>query len=1024
MHKIVPGVLLALCVWFPFLSIFAQSSTDTTSRKVSQYVEKIFPGADIPGLSLIIISGNELKITSYGYADVEQRRKVSPKTLFQLGSCSKAFTALAVTMLEEQGKLRLDTYVSDYLSWFTVKYKGHEVPITLRQLLHHTSGIPFNTIAGIPQTDSNDALEQTVRKLVGIDLSAMPGRRFEYATINYDVLALVIQTITHISFEEYVQNSIFREIGMQHTTIGHPDDRQQMALGYKIGFFAARPYEAPVFRGNNAAGYVISNAEDMSKWLRLQMGITSMDLSSSIERTHERDETVYPQQDMSSYARGWKVSLRGDGEIIHDGLNPSFTCFVGFVPGKKIGVAVLANSNSSYTNFIGENVLKLLEGEATSENIIPDDNNDRAYSIISYLLLAYCLGILTLIAILLYQAVAVKSVRYKFASPKPKAFVMSLGLLAPFLFGIYMIPKAIAGFTWEAMLIWTPVSFAAMLGLIVAAIVVSYIAYFVSLCFPNTSKFKMAAPLILLMSVLSGLANMGVVFLITSVLDFPDNLGYIFFYYILCLSLYLFGRWFVQVRLIEFNRELIYELRMELLEKIFSTTYQKFERIDRGRVYATFNDDVGTIGDSTNTIVMLITSAFTAIAAFIYLASIAFWATLITCALVISLTSVYYFVTKNTNKYFEEARDSRNIFMNLIGGIVDGFKEISIHRNKKLEYKADVAASANEFREKLSKANLKFVNASIVGESVLIGILGLVAFAFPKAFPTISNSTVLRFIIVLLYLIGPVNAILGSVPMIMRLRVAWKRVQQFIVDIPATINSKSSTQTPLNKDISFLRAEGLMFRYGDSSEPSSFSVGPIDFEVKRGEILFIIGGNGSGKTTLAKLLTGLYLPNEGRIVIDDRVVESSHLGENFSAVYNPTYLFEKLYDIQASGRYDYIDQYLELLGLDRKVKINGNEYSTINLSGGQRKRLALLQCYLEDSPIYLFDEWAADQDPQYRTFFYRTLLPEMRAAGKIVIAITHDEFYFDMADKVLKMDQGKLEVYSNKSVVSSAHASV
>ncbi|HYC30101.1 MAG TPA: cyclic peptide export ABC transporter, partial [Chitinophagaceae bacterium] len=378
-----------------------------------------------------------------------------------------------------------------------------------------------------------------------------------------------------------------------------------------------------------------------------------------------------------------------------------------------------------------------------------------------------------------------------------------------------------------------------------------------------------------------------------------------------------------------------------------------------------------------------------------------FWASLLTVLLITSLTTLYYFVSRSTNKYYEEARDTRNVFMRLINGVIDGFKELSLHSNKKQAYKEEVADSAQEYKVKMITASTRFVNASIVGETVLIAILGTVVFAFPQLFPGIKTYTLVSFVVVMLYLIGPVNGILNSVPGVMRLRIAWKRIRQFLDEIPANIGNKTVLQprTPVNS----LRTEGLCFQYG-----SSFAIGPIDLEVRRGEILFIIGGNGSGKTTLAKLLTGLYVPDDGQIKINGEVKEPYELGEYFSAIFSPLHLFEKLYNIKKTAD---IKKYLQLLHLEHKVQVNGNTYSTINLSTGQRKRLALLQCYLEDSPIYLFDEWAADQDPEYRHFFYRTLLPEMKKEGKIVIAITHDDHYFDVADKVVKMNQGQLEPY-------------
>jgi putative pyoverdin transport system ATP-binding/permease protein len=159
-------------------------------------------------------------------------------------------------------------------------------------------------------------------------------------------------------------------------------------------------------------------------------------------------------------------------------------------------------------------------------------------------------------------------------------------------------------------------------------------------------------------------------------------------------------------------------------------------------------------------------------------------------------------------------------------------------------------------------------------------------------------------------------------------------------------------------------------------------------------------------------------------MINEKVLKGSQLGEYFSVIFSPLYLFKKLYNIDSKGKSKEVEKYLQLLDLKEKVKIIENEYNSIDLSGGQRKRLALLQCYLEDSPIYLFDEWAADQDPGYRKFFYRTLLPEMKKLGKIVIAITHDDHYFDIADKILKMNQGKLESYFGEYLLQGTANSI
>lgn len=976
-------------------------------------VVELMEDGDIPGLSLIIVNGNQQIIKTYGVKGFDTEEVITPHTLFELGSCSKAFTGLALSKLVVDHKLSLNSNISEYIPWLKLKFNGNPAEVTLEQLLHHTSGIPWSTISKIPETNADDALEQTVRSLIGLDLKTEPGTEYEYATINYDVLALIIQQVANMTFESYLNDHILIPAQLNNTSIGYPIDKGRMATGHKVSFFNALEYEAPKFKGNNAAGYVISDANDVAVWLKMQIGLIESDFYELIESTHQRDETV-GLHGTSSYAIGWEVSLDGSGEIYHGGLNPNFTSYMTFRKKEKIGVAVLSNSNSTYTKFIGNKVMKSLAGEVIDREFKPGDRNDKTYSMIFGAVILYTLIVIILIIRVIYLSIIGERKFENLTIRKLVVYVISLIAVIPFLAGLYIIPMALADFSWKAMLVWTPTSLVALVFALVVAIAITYVSYFLSICFPETNEYKRRAPQIILMSILSGISNVVVIIMVTSAIGSQTELKYLIFYYTLTLVVYLLGRRFVQISLIKFTRGLIYDLRIQLIDKIFSTSYQKFEKIDRGRVYTALNDDINTIGTSTNLIVTLTTSAITTLGAFIYLSSIALWATFITIALIIAISSIYYFASVSTNIYFEKARDSRDVFMRLINGMIDGFKEISLHRNKKLEYKEDVADSAREYKEKISTADIRFTNAFLVGESLLVVLLGLISLGMKEVFPNVELYTVMSFVIVLLYLIGPLSSILSSVPSIMRLKIAWNRINQFIAEIPSNLNLNDRPKATASRVSSFV-AKNIKFEYSNGIDSGNFSVGPINLNIAEGEIIFIIGGNGSGKTTFAKLITGLYEPTEGKFLINDKLVYGHQLSEYFSVVFSPSFLFEKLYNIDLNEKGEALDEFLKILDLSEKVKVSDNRYNTIALSSGQRKRLALLQCYLEDSPIYLFDEWAADQDPDYRNFFYRTLLPEMKKLGKIIIAITHDDNYFDVADKVLKMKHGKIE-YSKENL--------
>jgi putative ATP-binding cassette transporter len=204
---------------------------------------------------------------------------------------------------------------------------------------------------------------------------------------------------------------------------------------------------------------------------------------------------------------------------------------------------------------------------------------------------------------------------------------------------------------------------------------------------------------------------------------------------------------------------------------------------------------------------------------------------------------------------------------------------------------------------------------------------------------------------------------------------------------------------------------GATHAYRREGQPHGFVLGPINATIRRGQVVFIIGGNGSGKTTLAKLITGLYLPESGQVRLDGRPIDDTNreaYRQLFSVVFDDAVIFESLWGLKAANVDERAQEYLRQLELDHVVTVSDGVFSTIRLSRGQRKRLALVTAYLEDRSIYMFDEWAADQDPTFRRIFYQRLLPELKRRGKTVVAVTHDDRYFEAADQLIKLEEGKV----------------
>lgn len=1014
--------VLILCVGLSIILSNTVLASVDKRESIDKYIEIISKEKSIPGLTIIMVDKDNTTIKNLGYSDKENNIKVNEKTKFELASCSKSFTALAAEQLAAKGTINLDDPVSKYIKGFILKYKGANQTVTIKQLLHHTSGIPTSTLFKIPEVSGQSALDDTVNVVNGIELNNKPGTVYEYATINYDIVALVIEKASGVSFEDYMDKNIFKPLGLKDTSIGKISNNPLMAKGYKIGFFKPRLYDAPTFKGNNAAGYIVTDAIDMERWLKIQLGLVNTELSELVLKTHIPDRTVAPYKgDLSSYGEGWFIYQDGNGEISHSGQNPNFTSYISFRPEEKIAVAVLANSNSGQTTYICKNIMKILNDKEPSDRKWKD-STDNILSIITILIAAY---VLVIFVFLIYTAIEIiKENRYFNVPSKEKSikFIACGFFTIPLLLAIYILPEAMLGTTWDAARIWAPISFVYFIAVLICAVISSYLLYIILSIFPHKNSYKRDLPLLITLSLVSGVANALVIFFVSNISINVSNAKYLIFYYLLIFLLYIISRKILETKLIKMTQAIIYDLRVKLFNKIFQVNYQEFEKIDKGRIITTFNNDISQLGNSANIIITAVTSIITIVCAFAYLCIVSLWATIITVVAITFVAVLFFIVSQKTRVYWEQSRDIQNTFMGKVNGLLDGFKELVLHINKKEEYKKEAFDVSEQFRVKVTTALTKFINSFLIGESFFIVALGIVALILPLFNLFGNRQDLAGFIMVLLYILGPVRGILTSIPNVLQISVAANRVKEFINDIPSTEYQLDDVRSNLiiPNTISNMEVREVTFEY-DNEVQESFSIGPVNLKINKGQAVFIIGGNGSGKTTLIKLITGLYNKKTGNILVDGKPIKQEVIGEYISIVFSDVYLFEKLYDIDFKNKKNLIEKYLKLLDIDDKVKIENGKFSTTKLSTGQRKRLALLRCYLEDKPIFIFDELAADQDPQFRNFFYTKLIPEMKAMGKVIIAITHDDHYFNVADRVVKMDLGQIESdnYTEESAAST-----
>ncbi|MBW5446411.1 cyclic peptide export ABC transporter [Cohnella sp. CFH 77786] len=984
-------------------------------QEIDAYVRGLMAKSGIPGLAVAIVEGKDnVLVRGYGWADRAAERPVTERTLFELGSTSKAFTALAVMQLEAEGLLDLDAHVDRYLPWLHFRFRGTQAQVTLRQLLHHTSGVPFRTIGDIPAADDEGALERTVRMLDGLELAFEPGEKYSYATINYDVLGLIVQEISGIPFERYMRERILAPLGLNGTYLYRAPEGADMAQGYKFGLMRPNAYDAPAYRGNTPAGYVVSSAADMASWLKVQLGVSdtgSID-PSLVRRTQLPDRTVAPGADGASYAAGWAVFQRGSGELLHDGSNPNFSSYVVIRPHDGIGVAVLANLSSAYTQTIGQGVMNLIIGKK-----LPDPAGDLYRSMdgtaSAVLFLSVPLIVLTLwrLGVSLLQAARGER-RWRGG---PARTTLSVAVLAAVLGGfgycLLRMPDVLYdGLNWRFMAVWAPFTLSAAAAAVFAAAFLFGLYYTFTLLCPKTDE-RIWFPLIVL-SLVSGFGNALIIFVVNQALNRGEDApfpGGLLMYLIAGIAVYVVGQKLVRTRLIRMSNDMVYRKRTELTSRILNASYRRVEQVEYGKIQAALNNDTETLSDFSNIVVTGATSFVTLMCCFVYMGTISVYGLLVSLLVIVGAAGLHFLFGRQAQRIWEQTRDIQNAFFAFIHHMTSGFKELSLHEGKRAGFRDDMIASSRLYRDTRIRGEMKFANVNVIGELLFSLVVGVIAFLFPVLFPAMQQASIRSYVFVLLYMTGPIHGILGTIPNLIRLRISWKRIQALAEELDS-VREKRTAGTEEETPAAFqsLELDRVVYRHPSPEEGQPFAVGPVSLSFRAGEITFITGGNGSGKSTLARLATGLYAPDEGTVRVNGIPMEPDRLGRHYSAVFSDFHLFEKLYGLDAAALRGKIDEYLFLLRLHDKVQIREGTLGTPGLSTGQRKRLALLISYLEDRPVYLFDEWAADQDPEFRRFFYETLLPELRERNKCVIAITHDDRYFGMADRIVKLELGKV----------------
>lgn len=986
--------------------------SEEQKKEIDECVKKQMKKGIIPGLAVSIVHGDQIIFQeNYGYSDLKNKTEVTPETIFEIGSCSKAFTGLGLLSLSEEGRVDLNASVREYLPWLQLKYaSGKETiypDITLSQVMHHTSGIPYTSISDIPEGSDIKLLEDTVRGLTDTYLSTYPGTEYEYATVNYDILGCIIEKVTNQSYDDYITEHVLNPLGLEQTYVFQSSELEKnKSKGYKLMFMRPREYKAPDYRGNTPAGYINTNIMDFSKWMMAQMQtIDTANLGDLIEESHQPDRSVAPQANGSSYAVGWQIFQSGEGEIVHTGNNPNYSASIMLKKGDDLGIAMLANINTQYLEQMSKEIRNIIYNR--QEAVVYNDMYKEADKFASVMSIITMLILITTIVLTvkIIAEIMQKKRRLKF---KRNSFIKVCGtaviVVAAATFALYHSNEIVmSGSNWSFVKVWAPNSLTLTLAMLFATTVAAVIYGMIEWLYPRENKNSYF--ILILISICSGCGNALLIIIINNaLLNIKKFQLWLMIYFVLCVLLYAIGQKIVRAKLIHITNDLVYQKRSGIVQAILHSSYERFEKIGTGRIQTALNNDTETISNFAGVVTLGFTNLVTLLCCFVYLSSINFISFIVSLFIVVAAATLYSIVGKKSRVLWEETRSLQDVFFEFINDILYGFKELAVNHKKRSGFSEDMFESSHVYKSKRIKADVMFTNVFIIGELIFTAVIGAVLFIYPMVFKNLDITMIRNYVFIYMYMTAPVRGILNSIPNIISIRVSWQRLNDFLNEINETIRDvKVDITIPKQVELSLMDVE---YEYVD--EDTRFKVGTIDYSFKNGTIYFITGGNGSGKSTLANLITGLYSPSKGKIYVNEREVNSRELGEMFTFVFSDYYVFRKLYGIDVDSKKEEITELLSRLHLSDKLQIEADSFSTLNLSTGQKKRLALLVCCLEDKSVYLFDEWASDQDPEFRRFFYTELLPELKNRGKCVIVITHDDAYFEHCDYCIQMQMGKI----------------
>ncbi|WP_375770522.1 cyclic peptide export ABC transporter [Archangium gephyra] len=462
-----------------------------------------------------------------------------------------------------------------------------------------------------------------------------------------------------------------------------------------------------------------------------------------------------------------------------------------------------------------------------------------------------------------------------------------------------------------------------------------------------------------------------------------------------------------QTLVVRLGQDAVFRLRLQVARGIAAAPLRRLEEVGRHRLFAALTEDVTAVAEALPGVGALFTDLCIVLGCLIYLAWLS--PVLLGAVFAVALVGIlsHQAVVRVAFTSIVAARRAQDEQVRHLLSLVEGVKELKLFQPRREAFlDGALQQVASTYRQHLLRGMTLLVAGAAWGHTLFLLAVGTLLFIVPR-WGSFSPDVLAGFVLGILYMSTPLEFTVTFLPQLGRARACLQNVQALgllLADAPEPQLAPSARPS-----WSRLELRGITHAYQREQDGREFVLGPLDLTLRPGELVMLVGGNGSGKTTLAKILTGLYEPEGGTLLLDGEPLTGERRAlhrQLFSAVFADSHLFDKLYGLGTPD--SQAQALLERLQLAHKVHITQGALSTTALSQGQRRRLMLLTAMLEDRPLYVFDEWAADQDPTFREIFYTEVLPELRSRGKGLLVISHDDKYFPLADRLLKLDYGQL----------------